>query len=188
MKVLIACEYSGIVSAAFQLKGHNVTSCDLLPGDNPSIKHLQDDVFNVLKIEHFDMMIAFPPCTYLCNARLWDKSPGRVSEREKAFKFVQRLLASKVQYIAIENPKGYLNTHLRPPDQIISPHYFGSAYSKDICLWLKNLPPLIYTCISSGKKKVGNHVNSRMTQEQKSKIKSKFFPEVAAAMANQWSY
>lgn len=186
MKVLVACEYSGIVSSAFRNKGHNVVSCDLLPSEMPG-EHYIGNVFDIVP-EPFDLMIAFPPCTYLCNAQLHMKENARLIERKNAINFVLRLYHLPIKHIAIENPKGILSTVFRKPDQIVSPHYFGSPYSKDVCLWLKNLPPLIYGCMSPGKKKVYNHVNSRMTQEQKSKIKSKFFPELAAAMAEQWTF
>lgn len=193
MRILVACEYSGIVGSAFASKGHEVTTCDILPSDYlvgsnlNAFRHVEGDVLELLKEESFDLMIAHPPCTYLCNAQLWDVSPGRVENRKHAADFVSRLFESRIEFIALENPKGWLNTHWRPPDQITSPHYFGSPYKKDVCLWLKNLPPLIHTCTSAGKKRVANHVNSRMSKTLKSKIKSKFFPEMAHAMAEQWT-
>jgi hypothetical protein len=104
-----------------------------------------------------------------------------------AYNFVLRLFYSRIKHIAIENPIGWLNTNWKSPDQITSAHKFGSPYHKDICLWLKNLPPLIEGAQSPGTKRVKNHVNSRMSQALKSKIKSKFFPEVGKAMAEQWT-
>jgi len=189
MKILIACEYSNIVASAFRAKGHSVLSCDIIANDFPSRDHLQDDVFNVLKNYTFDMMIAFPPCTYLCKAQipLLHNSPGRIMEMCKAVGFVKQLYAADIPLIAIENPIGVLSSVWKKPSQITSPAYFGNQHHKDVCLWLKGLPPLIDTCINARHQPVRNHVNSRMTQQQKSHIKSKFFPELAAAMASQWS-
>ena len=160
-----------------------------MPNDYPSRWHLQDDVFNVLRSYSPDLMIAFPPCRFLCKAQipLLYSSPGRRELSLDAIKFVRRLYDSSVLRIAIENPIGVLSSAWRKPDQITSPANFGNVHHKDICLWLKNLPPLIDTCVNVRRQPVRNHVNGRMSQEQKSHIKSKFFPELAAAMANQWS-
>ena len=118
---------------------------------------------------------------------MWDKSQERLHNRILAFEFIKELWSCSIPKIAIENPVGWLNKNWMPPSQITNPKFFGSPYSKEVCLWLKNLPPLIHTCHSPGLKKVSNHVNSRMSQAAKSKIKSKFFPEMAKEMANQWS-
>lgn len=187
MRVLIACEYSGIVSTAFRHKGHDVTSCDLLPSEARG-QHYQGNVFDIIT-EKWDLLIAHPPCTYICNAGLnWiNREAGRKEKQAEAIDFVRRLFASPVLSIAIENPKGIMSSVWRAPDQIIYPYMFGDPYSKDICLWLKNLPPLISTCVSPVRKPVSNHVNGRMSQDQKAKIKSRFFPLTASAMANQWS-
>lgn len=194
MKVLIACEYSGVVSRAFQSKGHEVVSCDLLPNESPryssvgSFRHYTGDIFDIINSETWDLMIAFPPCTYLCRAQMFRTKKDYYSVRTAlAYNFVLRLYYSNIKFIALENPIGWLNTNWKKPDQITSPHMFGSPYRKDICLWLKNLCPLIEGQPSPGLKRVSNHVNSRMSQALKSKIKSKFFPEVAEAMAVQWS-
>jgi len=189
MRILIACEYSQIVAKAFINKGHSVLSCDLSPGDK-GLPHYQGDLKDVLH-QKWDMIIAFPPCTYLCKAQMWrcNKDAERAKKRDMALEFVQHIWAAACPKIIIENPVGYLNKNWMSPGQIISPHLFGSHYKKDICLWLKGVPRIkvdksrIY---KSKYKRVSNHVNSRMSQEQKSKIKSKFFPEVAEAMAEQW--
>lgn len=187
MKILIACEYSGIVSSAFRSLGHAVTSCDLLPSEC-SGQHYQGNVFDIIN-DGWDMMIAHPPCTYLCRAQIFrlQRESGRQAKSDDAIEFVRRLYDSNVPRIAIENPIGLLSTKWKKPSQIVFPWFFGDPYRKDICLWLKNLPPLIASGYSTKRKSVCNHVNSRMSQEQKSKIKSKFFPGVAAAMAQQWS-
>jgi len=187
--VLVACEYSGIVSQAFYDAGHNVLSCDILPSDNFH-NHFTGNIFDVPGINvpgTFDLMIGFPPCTYLCKAQMF-----RLLEYERRIKFIEAMAFVKSLYslpinqICIENPVGALNNNWKKPAQIIYPYNFGDPYRKDICLWLKNLPPLINMVQSPGRKSVSNHVNGRMSQDQKSKIKSKFFPGVATAMALQW--
>lgn len=187
MRVLVGCEYSGVVSQAFRAKGHSVMSCDWLPSDVPG-EHYVGDVFDVIN-KGFDLAVFHPPCTYLCNAglHLCRGNKERSWKQLQAIDFVHRLYNCSIPMVAIENPKGILSTIWQPASQIIYPSMFGSVYRKDICLWLKNLPPLISTCYNTKRKSISNHVNSRMSQEQKSKIKSRFFPEVAAAMANQWS-
>lgn len=194
MKVLIACEYSGIVSAAFVREGWQVTSCDLLPteavgiSNHGSFRHYIGDVFDVIDAEPYDLLVGFPPCTFLCQAQMFRTiKPKFEIKTLLAYNFVLRLFFSRIKHVAIENPVGWLNTNFRKPDQITSPHMFGSPYSKKVCLWLKNLPQLIEGQPSPGLKKVNNHTNSRMTQEERSKIRSKFFPELADAMAVQWT-
>lgn len=187
MKVLIGCEYSGIVSQAFLSHNHKVTSCDLLPSEQPEgIIHNTTNILNLLD-DDFDLLIAFPPCTYLAKCQMHLNSLGRKLRRQQAFSLVLRIYHSKTKHIAIENPTGWLNTNWRPPDQITSPHFYGSHYKKEISLWLKNVPPLMDTYVSCGSKRVANNVNGRMSQTEKSKIKSRFFPEMAEAMAQQWS-
>ena len=188
MNVLIGCEYSGIVRDAFARAGHYAMSADFEPTMSPG-NHYQGDVFDIITLKKWDLFIGFPPCTYLCKAQLFKCVPG--SERAKsqalAIDFVRRLLALPIEKIAIENPIGILSTVYRKPDQICYPWQFGDGYRKDICLWLKNLPPLLPTTLSPGRRSVSNHVNSRMSQALKSKIKSKFFVGIADAMASQWS-
>ena len=189
MNILVACEYSNIVSQAFRDKGHFVISCDLLQCDIPGTDHIIGDVRQVIRQVQFDMMIAFPPCTYLakCQQMLVNHSTARELLQLSAANFFYRLYKSNISKICIENPAGYMNTHFRKPDQIIHPYQFGDPYQKEICLWLKGLPPLITGPISLGRRHVSNHVNGRMSKEKKSHIKSKFFPEIAHAMALQWS-
>lgn len=193
MKVLVGCEYSGIVGEAFASQGHEVISCDLLPGENVKRRiHVQGDVFEVAAAGEFDLGIFFPPCTYLCRAQIpyLRRDFNRRILSADAMYFVKRLYALPIDRIAIENPIGLLSQWWRKPNQIFSPWQFGSDYDKDVCLWLRGLPPLqIDRGIRRPVKfrKVSNHVNSSMPQSLKSKIRSKFFPEVAAAMALQWS-
>lgn len=186
MKILIACEYSGIVSQAFSAKGHNVTSCDLLPSEQ-SIQHYQGPVEDIIE-GSWDMIIAFPPCTYLCKAQMfrYKTEYGRIEKAILAVDFVKMIYYSSCPQVAIENPPGFLSQAFRPADQIINPWQFGDPYRKSTGLWLKNICPLISTIYNPIRKHVENHTNSRMSQELKSKIKSKFYPGTAQAMAQQW--
>lgn len=188
MKVLVACEYSGIVRDAFSSAGHDAYSCDLIPSISPG-KHIIADAIETIYQYKWDLVIAHPPCTYLCKAQLFRCKPGTKYEmmQQTAVEFFKQIYYSPIKHIAIENPIGALTRLFRPPDQIIYPWQFGDIHSKDICLWLKNLPPLISTLYNTKRIPISNHVNGQMTQEQKSKIRSKFFPLVAQAMANQWS-
>ena len=147
MKVLVACEYSGVVRDAFVKQGHDAMSCDLLPTESPG-PHYQGDVFDVIDYP-WDLMIAHPPCTYLCSSGLhWNKrTPGRQEQTEEALRFVDVLLSANIKQIALENPVGCISTHIRKYDQLIQPWMFGENASKKTCLWLKNLPPLVPTQI-----------------------------------------
>lgn len=187
MKILVACEYSGIVRDAFTAEGHDAISCDILPSDTYG-KHYQGKVENILHNNKWDMVIAFPPCTYICRAQSHLlKDPERKKKHVAAIAFVEELWSVDCNKMVLENPIGALSTVWKKPSQIISPNQFGDPYSKDICLWIRGLPLLKGTNLVAGTKKVSNHVNGRMTNEERSKIKSRFFPGVAAAMAEQWS-
>lgn len=181
MKILIACEFSGIVRDAFIAKGHDAISCDLILSEKPG-PHIMDDVSFYLDDE-WDMMIAFPPCTYLCvsGARWWK---DRKSEQEAAIAFVKILSYVNADKWAIENPIGILSTVWRKPDQIIHPWMFGHAETKSTCLWLKNLPILKPTKI------IYDNIKPRIHHidpgKNRSKEKSRFLPGIAEAMANQW--
>jgi len=203
MKILIACEFSGIVRDAFKIRGHDAWSCDLLPTERKG-QHIQGDVLEILD-DNWDMMIAHPPCTYLSNAgirwfneeRYGIKAKKRKQLRLAAREFVENLYNCKIPKIAIENPVGWLNNHWRKPNQVIQPWQFGDKESKKTCLWLKNLPkltptkivkPKIYAYYKRGKKK-GQPIygNSYMLFTKDSgKIRSIFFQGIANAMAEQW--
>lgn len=191
MKILIACEFSGIVRTAFQQNGHDAWSCDLLPSDLPG-QHIQADILSVLD-KGWDMMIAHPPCTYLCSSGLhWNtKMPKRQQKTLEAILFVQSLMYANIPMIAIENPIGCLSTRIRKPDQIIQPWQFGHPESKSTCLWLKNLPKLTPTNILT---KPGKYwANQTPTGQNKLgpspdrwKLRSITYKGIAEAMANQW--
>ena len=147
MRILIACEFSGIVRDAFIAKGHDAVSCDLLPTERPG-PHIQGDVLAVLD-DGWDMMIAHPPCTYLCSSGLhWNKRvQGRLQKTEDALVFVRALLAAPIPKIALENPIGCISTRIQPYTQAIQPWQFGEDASKNTCLWLDFLPKLVPTTI-----------------------------------------
>src|SRR6266705_3630601 len=147
MRVLVACEFSGIVRDAFSKRGHEAWSCDLLPSERDG-RHIQDDVLLHLE-DGWDLMIAHPPCTYLASSGLhWNKRvAGRDEKTHEAMLFVLNLIgegfiAHGIPKIALENPVGCISSKYRKPDQTIQPWQFGHPESKKTCLWLKGLPPL----------------------------------------------
>jgi hypothetical protein len=195
MKVLIACEYSGAVRDAFLAKGHQAMSCDLLPTDKAG-PHYMGDVRDILN-DGWDLMIAHPPCTYLCSSGLhWNKRvPGRADLTAEALDFVRLLLDAPIERIALENPIGCISTQIRKYDQLIQPWQFGHDASKSTCLWLKNLPPLTPTQIIeprlvNGKKRWANQTDSGQNKlgpsEDRWKIRSETYTGIAEAMATQW--
>lgn len=197
MKVLVACEYSGRVRDAFIARGHEAVSCDLLPSESPG-PHIQGDVIPLLT-QGWDMLIAFPPCTYLCSSGLhWNKRvPDRQLETERALEFVRTLLNAPVPRIALENPIGCISSHIRKPDQIIHPWMFGEDASKATCLWLKGLPSLrptniIEGRIVNGKRRYANQTDSGQNKlgpsDDRWKIRSTTYLGIANAMAEQWGH
>ena len=187
MRVLVACEFSGIVREAFKAKGHEAFSCDFLPTEIPSGYHLQYDVKAVLHMG-WDLMIAFPPCTHLCvsGARYFKY---KEKEQKEALDFVRLLLDAPIPRICLENPVGVISTKIRKPDQIIQPYEFGHEETKKTCFWLKNLPKLIPTKIMevrnknltpSGQNKLGPSPTRAMDR-------SRTYQGIADAMAEQWS-
>ena len=137
MKVLVACEFSGIVRTAFDAAGHDAYSCDLLESEKKG-RHIQGNVLNHLD-EGWDLMIAHPPCTHLAvSGARWFKN--KLKEQYEALDFVRELLTCNIPHIAIENPISVISSKIRKPDQIIQPWQFGHGETKATCLWLKNLP------------------------------------------------
>ena len=192
MRVLVACEFSGVVREAFRAAGHDAWSCDLLPTEVEG-QHIQTDVLTVLG-EGWDLMIAHPPCTYLCSSGLhWNKRrPERANQTEEALEFVNKLMQAPIPRICIENPIGCISTRIRPPDQIIQPWQFGHPESKATCLWLENLPVLVPTVICD---KPANGRWSNQTPAGQNKLgpsanrwaeRSRTYTGIAAAMAAQW--
>lgn len=181
MKVLIACEYSGIVRDAFAALGHDVMSCDLLPSERLG-KHYQGDVFDIIG-EGFDLMVAHPPCTHLAvSGSRWFHLKQK--EQAEALEFVRRLLAAPIPYIALENPVSVISTKIRKPDQVIQPWMFGHGETKATCLWLKGLPPLRPTNIVEGREP---RVWKMPPGPDRWKERSRTFQGIADAMAKQWT-
>ncbi len=180
MRVLVACEFSGIVRDAFRTKGHDAWSCDLLPCEREG-PHLRGNVFDFM--DHgWDMLIAFPPCTHLAvSGARWFKD--KLYEQALAIDFVRRLANAPIARVAIENPIGVLSTRFRKPDQIIQPWQFGHGETKATCLWLKNLPRLSPSCIVSGRKA---RVHKEPPSPERWKNRSRTLHGIAEAMAVQW--
>lgn len=195
MRVLVACEYSGTVRDAFLRAGHDAMSCDLLPTDVPG-PHYQGDVTDILG-DGWDLMVAHPPCTYLCSSGLhWNKRVlGRAKLTEQALEFVRLLLTAPIKRIALENPIGAIGTRISKATQTIQPWQFGHDASKATCLWLRNLPPLRPTAIVpprivNGKKRWANQTDSGQNRlppsKDRWKIRSETYSGIAEAMAQQW--
>jgi hypothetical protein len=205
MKVIVACEFSGRVREAFRAKGHDAWSCDLLPSEILG-QHIQDDVLKHLN-DGWDLMIAHPPCTYLSYAATsnWNNE-GRVFERLRALEFFAKLWTAPIERICIENPMGCASPTIAKYTQIIQPYYFGDTESKRTCLWLKNLPkliynpdnplfgdgtevkPKIYAYYKTGKKQGKPIYGNDYCQfsEDRWKTRSITFHGIANAMAEQW--
>lgn len=195
MKILIACEFSGIVREAFTKLGHDVVSCDLLPTEKKG-RHYQGPVEDIIH-DNWDMMIAHPPCTYLTVTanRCFLNNPERWQKRVDAMNFVYMLMNAPIEKICIENPKGVISSYIRKPDQCIHPYQFGHPVSKMTGLWLKNLPLLKPTKIveaewiipPSGKRMSKIHAQHPSTNnEENRKIRSRTYQGIADAMAYQW--
>ena len=176
-RILVGCEFSGIVRDAFIRAGHDAWSCDLLSAKGP---HLQCDVRDVLG-DGWDLLIAHPPCTCLAvsGARWW-RHP---QELQQAIDLVKTILSAPVQKIALENPVGRISTLIRKPDQIIQPWQFGHGETKKTCLWLKNLPLLRATCIVRGRE---SRIHHMPPSKDRGRERSITYPGIALAMATQW--
>jgi hypothetical protein len=180
MKVLVACEFSGIVRDAFIARGHDAVSCDLLPTEKPG-PHIQDDVFNHLS-DGWDMMIFCWPCTNMAvSGARWFKD--KAEEQRRDVEAFIKLMECDIPRIAGENPVGVLSTKYRKPDQIIQPWQFGHGETKATCLWLKNLPLLQPTNIVEGRTA---RVHREPPGPDRWKNRSRTYQGIADAMADQW--
>lgn len=221
MRVLVACEFSGIVRDAFRARGHDAWSCDLLPSEGKTLGqwypklypkwhplhhhqfHHQRDVRDLFegRVAHsmalegqrptWDLLIAHPPCTHLAvSGARW--FAGKTKEQEEALEFVRWLLALPVPRIALENPISVISSHIRKPDQIVQPHWFGHPEFKRTCLWLKNLPPLVMTrplkvpLRGTPEWTSWNKVHWAPPGPDRWKERSRTYTGVADAMAKQW--
>lgn len=181
MRVLVACEYSGRVRQAFRNLGHDAWSCDLLPSEDQSPYHLQQDVLPLLK-EQWDLMIAHPPCTHLAvSGSRWFKDKSE--EQAEALAFVQTLMNAPILKIAVENPISVISSRIRKPDQIIQPWHFGHGETKATCLWLKNLPRLVPTNIVPGREA---RIHRMGPSPDRWKERSRTYLGIAEAFAQQW--
>lgn len=189
MKVLVACEYSGIVRDAFTEKGFDATSCDILPTESEG-KHYEGDIFDIL-YDGWDLMIAHPPCTHLSvsGARWFTEGKKPMYLRDDAIEFVRKLMDAPIKHIAIENPVSVISSYIRKSDQMINPYQFGHKEYKRTCLWLKNLPKLIET---NNVKEETDKLHPKDKHRiwwiggGKGKERSRFYPGIAKAMADQW--
>lgn len=181
MRVLIGCEYSGVVRDAFLARGHDALSCDLLPSERPG-PHYQGDVRDILG-EGWDLAIFHPPCTHLAvsGARWFSE---KQNEQAEALAFVRELLDAPIPRIALENPVSIISSRIRKPDQVIQPWQFGHGETKATCLWLKNLPPLVPTNVVEGREA---RVHRMPPGPNRWKERSRTFDGIAQAMAKQWS-
>ena len=180
MRVLVACEYSGIVRDAFIHAGHHAISCDLLPTETLGW-HYQGDVRYLLD-QHWDLMIAHPPCTHLAvSGARWFKD--KVEEQKEALQFVTMLMNAPISKICIENPISIISSRIRKPDQIIQPWMFGHGETKATCLWLKGLPKLEPTDIVEGREP---RVHMMAPSPDRWKERSRTYQGIAKAMAEQW--
>lgn len=205
MKVLIACETSGTVRNAFLDRGHDAWSCDVLPSDDLTNRHIQDDALEVLKMESWDMlMVAHPPCTRLCNSGvrwLHKAPPGKTlsemwEQLDQGAELFSKLWNADVPRVAIENPvmHKYAKARIKnfePFTQSIQPYEFAESIeaedniSKRTCLWLRNLPPLIKTGTLT-RETARHDIHNASPGKDRWKVRSKFHKGIAEAMADQW--
>lgn len=209
MRVLVACEFSGVVRRAFKSLGHDAWSCDLLPAEDDASPHadcpdflghhVQGDVLKMVDSHpllrpDWDLIIAHPPCTYLASsgARWWKQ---RRKEQSQAIAFFLVFPYINCPRVAIENPVGIMSTAWRKPDQIIQPYQFGHPEWKTTCLWLKGLPTLVPTAVVEPDATVGGgnrpgRISSRLHRmgpsKRRTRERSRTFTGIAAAMAAQW--
>lgn len=181
MRVLVACEYSGRVREAFRARGHDAWSCDLLPAEDGSERHIQGNVLALIG-NGWDLMIAHPPCTHLAvSGSRWFKD--KQQEQSEALDFVRALMVAPIERIAIENPISVISSKIRKPDQIIQPWQFGHGETKATCLWLKSLPKLTPTNIVEGREA---RVHRMPPGPDRWKERSRTYQGIADAMAQQW--
>lgn len=207
IKILIGCEESDTVRFEFQKLGFYAVSCDLQPNRNPNANHYQGNIFDIIN-ENWDCLICFPPCTHLANSGArWFEQKIKDFRQKEAINFFLSLANCNIKHIAIENPVGIMSNIYKKPTQIIQPYYFGDEAQKTTCLWLKNLPKLYHskqidlfenniTHVSkgefikhnSGKVKPKWYADSyKLPKNERAKVRSKTFPGIAKAMAEQWA-
>ena len=197
MKVLLACEESQAVTKEFRDRGHEAYSCDILPssGSLPEY-HLQEDVVPLLK-QDWDLVIAFPPCTHLASSgAAWFEQKRKDGRQQEGIDFFMLFTNLNSPKVVIENPVGIMSKLYRKPDQIIQPWWFGDPFEKRTCLWLKGVPLLVATNevepaprseYASGRTMPTWYADAwKLPPAERSKARSKTFPGIAKAMAEQW--
>ena len=183
MKVLIGCEFSGVVRREFRLLGHDAWSCDLLPSDDNDVHHIQGDVLEVLD-NGWDLAIFHPPCTHLAVSGARHFAAKRESGvQQEALEFVRTLMGAPIPAWGLENPVSIISSQIRKPEQVIQPWQFGHGETKATCLWLKGLPLLVPTNIVEGREPRIHHMPPSPTRW---KERSRTYQGIADAMAKQW--
>ena len=191
MRVLIACEYSGVTRRAFAARGHDVMSCDLLESEDNSPYHYTGDIRDMLA-QPWDLMIAHPPCTDIAvSGAAWFKEKIADGRQERALDFVRLLMAQDIPRIAIENPVSVISSKIRKPDQIVQPWMFGHKEQKATCLWLKGLPKLLETNNVKAEmmllpKRERERLHYLPPSPTRWKERSRTFSGIAEAFADQW--
>ena len=192
MRVLVACEFSGVVRRAFEKRGHDVLSCDLLESEDNSPFHYQGDIRDLLG-QQWDLMIAHPPCTDIAvSGAAHFKAKIADGRQQRALDFVQHLMDANIPRICIENPVSVISSKIRKPDQIIQPWHFGDDASKKTCLWLKGLPLLAATNRLPGDDRTRRANQTASGQNKlgpsptRARERSRTYQGIADAMANQW--
>jgi hypothetical protein len=183
MRVLIGCEFSGVVRRAFRDRGHDAWSCDILPAADGSPFHIQGDLLGVLD-RGWDLMIAHPPCTHLAvSGARWFPAKRADGSQAAAIQFFMSLAEAKIKRKAIENPICIMSTVWRKPDFIYHPWWFGHGEVKATCIWTENLPPLVATNIVAGREA---RVHRMPPSPDRWAKRSETLPGPAEAMADQW--
>ena len=197
MRILVCCEFSGVVRRAFRERGHDAWSCDLLAAEDHSEHHIVGDALRVianpppdLRLPMWELLICHPPCTHLAvSGARWFKDK-RV-EQEQALDFVRSLLAARCSRIALENPVSIISSHIRKPDQIIQPWMFGHRETKATCLWLKGLPELVPTDVVGPPRTPAEKIEFAKVHRMppgpdRWRERSRTYEGLARAMAEQW--
>jgi hypothetical protein len=210
LRVLVACEESDEVRGRLEKLGIDAWSCDLQANRNPSAKHYQGSVFDILD-DGWDAMIAFPPCTHLAvSGAAWFEQKRKDGRQQEGIDFFMAMVNAPIKHIAIENPVGIMSKIHKKPDQVIQPYYFGDEAQKTTCLWLKNFPKLYHNAnpnlfdsnvTHTGKGEMVEFISKKgvkkrqpkwyadalkLKSDERSKVRSKTFPGIADAMATQW--
>ena len=189
MRVLVGCEYSGIVRDAFAVRGHDAWSCDILDSESEG-NHIKGNVLDYLDMD-WQLAVFHPPCTHLSvsGARWFTEGKKPMKLREDALDFVQKLMNAPIDHICIENPVSVISSHIRQADQTINPYQFGHTEYKKTCLWLKNLPLLKETNnVLKETQQLPDNISKRIWYlgSGKGHERSKFYTGIASAMAEQW--